>query len=188
MSNKSAVLFHLTWKPTEVYKYIPIENIMFTTQHFPHCLSGFLQLFAWLNYQGTWRTLTHFWSAPKALLHRLLFQQGTAHHQACLYEYSLEDLHKIHCPSRWRWLQVHNSNMGPQMIKHGDTAGARTGSQGSYLVIFCQWLLHGQRGLFSDKQRNHQGLIIQPRFSMACFMHRNIYFFLLQWCIIIKQL
>lgn len=37
----------------------------------------------------------------------------------------------------------------------------------------------GQRRLSSDKQRSHQGLIIQPKFSVAYFMHRNIYFFLL---------
>lgn len=64
-------------------------------------------------------------------------------------------------------MQVHDSDVGTQMLKHGKTAGAKTGSQGFYLVILCQWFLHGQRGLFSDKQRNHQGLTTQPKFSMA---------------------
>lgn len=66
------VLLLLAWKPTEIYKYIPVENIIFTTQHSPHWLTGFLHASAWLNYQHLKNLDPLLKCSQIALLHKLL--------------------------------------------------------------------------------------------------------------------
>lgn len=112
MLSTLTVLFLLAWKPTEVYKYIPTESIMFIAQHFPHCLSGFLQLFAWLNYQRTQRTLSHFCCAPKLPCFMSCCSRKTPLITKLVFINTFCKVHKKHVPSGWRWLQVCICKMG----------------------------------------------------------------------------